>query len=241
MRQGRATTAIHPEAAGRRYRSSAAVLLAALVAALSWGTDAQAREKAAKTALTTKAPAAAPATRGPEAGDIPDPRTILPPPEVEMDVVRLLAGFPREERPYIQQVVHTVKDLGLLNKQCAKKASLYWQKGVPKVSSAQELDLADVSRFNQGYLQYFDPLRTYLRLSYRRLYGIKPPSRFEKAHKYWLGYLAYALENLDHQRSGGKDPNTRPSHSPVEVTQYRAWAYRLFKENGLDLTPYLVP
>lgn len=241
MRQGKATTAMYSDDDGRRCRPAAAVLLAALVAALSWGSAARAREPAAKAALTTKAATAASAARGREDSDIPDPRTILPPPEVEMDVVRLLVGFPRDERPYIQQVVHTVKDLGLLNQQCAKKASLYWQKGVPKVSSAQELDLADVSRFNQGYLQYFDPLRTYLRLSYRRLYGIAPPSRFEKAHKYWLGYLAYALENLDHHRAGGKDPNTRPSHSPVEVAQYRAWAYRLFKENGLDLTPYLVP
>ena len=171
---------------------------------------------------------------------IPDAKTVLPQPEVEMDVVAILAGFPKPERPYVQQVVHTAKDLSLLNQQCAQKAEVYAQKGLPKASSAQELDLSDVRKFNEGYLKYFDPLRLYLKLSYSRLYELKPPVRFEKAHKYWLAYLAYALENLDHQRFEGKDSDNRPRHSPVEVAQYRAWAYRLFKENGMDLTPYMV-
>ncbi len=171
---------------------------------------------------------------------IPDARTVLPPPEVEMDVVTMLAGFPKQDRPYVQQVAHTAKDLSLLNRQCAQKAEVFAQKGLPRATSAQELDLSDVSKFNQGYLKYFDPLRLYLKLSYRRLYELKAPARFEKAHKYWLAYLAYALENLDYQRFEGKNSDSRPRHSPVEVAQYRAWAYRLFKENGLDLTPYMV-
>src|SRR5262249_5586693 len=112
---------------------------------------------------------------------IPDAKTVLPEPEVEMDVVALLAGFPQPERPYVQQVVHTVKDLSLLNQQCAQKAEVYAQKGLPKASSATELDLSAVSKFNQGYLKYFDPLRLYLKLAYSRLYDLKPPARFEKA------------------------------------------------------------
>lgn len=173
-------------------------------------------------------------------GDLPDPRTMLPPPEVEMDVVHLLAEFPRPERPYVQNIVHTVKDLSTLNKQCAKKAALYWEKGLPKSISKETLDLADVSQFNEGYLRYFEPLRMYIKQAYKRLYSMEPPARFEKAHKYWLAYLAYALENLDTQKNAGKPTSARASHSPVEVAQYRAWAYRLYKENGLDLTPYLV-
>ncbi len=172
--------------------------------------------------------------------DIPDPHTILPPPQVEMDVVKLLAQFPKEERPYVQQVVHTVKELGELNKQCAKKAALFAEKGVPKPPAHERLDLATVTDFNESYLKYFDPLRQYMHWAYKRLYTVIPPPRFEKAHKYWLAYLAYALENLDHQRQTiNSSGASRPEHSPVEVAQYRAWAYRLYKENGLDLTPYL--
>jgi len=172
--------------------------------------------------------------------EVPDPRTALPPPQVEMDVVNILADFPREERPYVQKIVHTVKDLQQLNKQCTKKAAVFAQKGLPRSSGRDQVDLANLSELNQGYLRYFDPLRAYLRVAYKQLYALKPPPRFEKAHKYWLAYLAYALENLDQQRSGDRSPASRPSHSPVEVTQYRAWSCRLFKENGLDLAPYIV-
>jgi len=172
--------------------------------------------------------------------EVPDLRTTLPPPEVESDVVNLLADFPREERPYVQQVVHTTKDLTELNKQCAKKAAVYWQKGMPAVSSGGELDPGSVNKFNQGYLRYFDPLRAYLREVYKRQYALKPPGRFERAHRYWLAYLAFALENLDAKSAADQPTPPKASHSPVEVTQYRAWAYRLFKENGLDLTPYLL-
>jgi hypothetical protein len=170
--------------------------------------------------------------------DMPDPRTTLPPPQVEIDVVNILADFPRQERPYVQMILHNVKDLQALNKQCTRKAAVYAQKDAPK-HGRDQIDLADLSKFNQGYLRYFDPLRSYLRISYQRLYAVTPPARFQKAHKYWLGYLAYALENLDQQRMGDKAP-ARPTHSPVEVTQYRAWAIRLFKENGLDLSSYLM-
>lgn len=176
---------------------------------------------------------------GQSSQDVPDPKTTLPPPQVEMDVVDILADFPRQERPYIQLVVHTVKDLQLLNKQCTKKAALFAQKGVPKHVSVDQIDLADVSKFNQGYLRYFDPLRSYLRSAYKRFYAVQPPQRFEKPHKYWLAYLAYALENLDQQRLGDQAP-ARPSHSPVAVAQYRAWACRLYKENGLDLSAYVL-
>lgn len=171
---------------------------------------------------------------------LPDPKTVLPAPEVEMDVVRLLADFPRKERPYVQEVVHTAKDLSLLNKECSKKAAVYWQEGLPEVSAAEQLDLADVTAFNQGYLKYFDPLRFFLKQSYRRLYAMAPPKRFGKAHRFWLAYMAYALENLEHQREARDVDAAKPQHSPVEVAQYRAWAYRLFKENGLDLTPYML-
>jgi len=205
---------------------------------------APARQRAAGQTQDAFAPTRSAAAAGPleahqaQSSARPDSRTVLPAPEVEMDVVTILAAFPKQERPYVQQVVHAAKDLSLLNRQCAQKAAVYAQQGLPK--AAQTLDLSDVSRFNQGYLEYFDPLRLYMKLSYRRLYGLTPPARFEKAHKYWLAYLAYALENLDHQRFEGKDSDSRPRHSPVEVAQYRAWAYRLFKENGMDLTPYMV-
>ncbi len=198
-----------------------------------------ARASEVKTGAVSKSVKSANGNDAGDNGDVPDPRTSLPPPEVEMDVVTLLAAFPRAERAYVQQVVHTVKDLGMLNKQCSKKAGVFWQRGYKRAANKEELDLADVSKFNQGYLRYFDPLRAYLRVSYKRLYALPPPAKFEKAHKYWLAYLAYALENLDHQRNADKDQAAKPTHSAVEVTQYRAWAYRLFKENGLDLTTYL--
>jgi hypothetical protein len=172
--------------------------------------------------------------------EVPDPHTTLPAPKVEMDVVNLLADFPKAERPYVQQVVHTIKEMGDLNKNCAAKAASYWEKGMPKVAAKQSIDPAEAGKFTAGYLRYFDPLRYYMKEAYRRLYGQQPPARFEKAHKYLLAYLAYALDNLDNQRLGLKGQAAKPAHSAVEVTQYRAWAYRLYKENGLDLTPYLV-
>lgn len=188
----------------------------------------------AKSVGTSKA---AGAGDGETSKEMPDPKTTLPSPQVEMDVVNILADYPRQERPYVQTILHNVKDLQQLNRQCTKKAAIYAQKDTPK--RREQIDLADLAQLNQGYLRYFDPLRSYLRVSYQRLYGMEPPARFQKAHKYWLGYLAYALENLDHQRLGDKAP-ARTTHSAVEVSQYRAWAIRLYKESGLDLSPYLL-
>ncbi len=164
--------------------------------------------------------------------DLPDPKTVLPPPQVEMDVVNILSDFPRDERPYIQLIVHSAKDLQQLNKQCTRKAALFAEKGTPKHVDADSALDAD------GYLRYFDPLRSYLRLAYKRAYAVKPPLRFDKAHKYWLAYLAYALENLDQQRH--PKGSTQTEHSPIAVAQYRAWACRLYKENGLDLSAYML-
>lgn len=167
--------------------------------------------------------------------EIPNPRTSLPPPAVEMIVVNLLADFPQSERPYVQQVVHMESELATLGKECSGKATNFWRQRFPVIEKSEELNLVQVNQLNEGFQRYFDPLRLYLKVAYRRAYYLHPPSRFSEAHKYWLAYLNYALESLNKSRL----VNTNTAyHTPAEIVHYRWWAHKLFKESGLDLTPF---
>lgn len=143
---------------------------------------------------------------------------LLPAPGVEPDIVSILSQFPRQERSYLQLVLHTVKDLQTVASRCRLK--------MDKVDTAQ------------AHLRAAAALESYLRVSHSRLAALPPPARFEKAHKTLLAYLQYAELNPDQEiaETGGQPHALVPLN---EVALRRQRAFALYQAGGLNLSTFM--